>query len=145
MRPVAILLMASILACSSPLRRTATDNDSPWITVTTGFRLLPEDDAEEKTILSAIYAGAKQFRMDCQGEPDARTPVCSNLVEILRRGMPRGNMELYVEREGDQLHVFLVGDGRGRTCGAIQLVRARLTESVAANRIKIEATDSCKI
>jgi hypothetical protein len=142
MKRFAVALLVLALSCSSPPARVAED-DNPWATVTTGFRLLPEDDAEEQSILSAIYAGARQFKMECQGAPDAHSPVCTNLAEILRRGIPRGNMELYVEREGDSLHVFLVGDGRGRTCGAIQLMRARLVESVAAGRIKIEAKDSC--
>jgi hypothetical protein len=144
MKRVATALVALTLGCSSQAAHVA-DDDNSWATVVTGFRLLPESGDEEKSILGAIYAGAKQFKMDCQGPPDPHEPVCTNLVEILRRGMPRGNMELYVEREGEALHVFLVGDGRGRTCGAIQLMRARLGESVAAARIKVEAKDSCNV
>ena len=145
MKPVVMALVVLAFACSQVRSVTAdASNEDPWATITTGFRLTPEDDDEEKTILTDLYAGARQFKMDCQGEPDGHAPVCTNLVEILRRGMPRGNMELYVEREAQGLHVFLVGDGRGPTCGAIHLMRARLSASVAARRIKIEARDSCK-
>jgi hypothetical protein len=70
--------------------------------------------------------------------------VCSNLVEILRRGVPRGNMELYLEHEAGGLHVFLVGDGRKSTCGAIRELRWRVIEEVDAERIRVEAKDPCR-
>lgn len=148
MKSAAIALVALALGCSPLTKSTtagaASSGEDRWTTVSTAFRLTPKDGEEEKSIRAAIYAGARQYKMDCQEDTDQRRPVCTNLVEILRRGMPRGNMELYVEHEAGALHVFLVGDGRGPTCGAIQHLRARLTEAVAAERIRIEAKDPCK-
>jgi hypothetical protein len=145
MKAVAVALLALAMSCTkNAVADASAAGEDPWATVLTAFRLTPKDNEEEQSIRAAIYSRAKQFKMDCKEGTDPRLPVCSNLMEIVRRGLPRGNMELYVEREADVLHVSLVGDGHGLACDAIYRLRSRLTEDIASERIRVEAKDPCR-
>jgi hypothetical protein len=103
------------------------ENDNLMVELTTGFRITPKNpDA------------AAQARLECSAGEGETLFFCSNGAEILRRRMISGNMELWVRRKNGDISVYLIGDGPGRTCRATRTVRARLSESVATERVSLD-------